>query len=208
MSLFVPAMMLVVPVKTLTFVVSAKANSSSITIPSLAAAGDLGVLCDWASNSPSLTIPSGWTQIRDSAAASSRLTISYKVLVAGEPNSSITGMGATDPNKIIFVFRPDKSISNVTPSTWAIEVTAGNPASQNVAASGKAVPMVVIGAMGVTTGDSAFTTASPAFTATLQTDSTDFIAGYKIYNSSPADHTVDAGDVSTNGLTSGYIICQ
>lgn len=197
-----------VSVQTLTFIASDKANSSTITIPSSAAIGDLAVLCDWAQGSPSLVIPSGWTQIRDSAAVTARMTISYKVLVAGEPGSSITGMGSQDPNKIIFVFRPDKVISSVTPSTWAIEVTNSNPASQNIAAAGKGVPLVVIGAAGVTTGTADFTTATPAFTATIRTNSTDLFAGYKIYNTAPADHTVDAGDVATNGLTSGYIICQ
>jgi hypothetical protein len=196
------------PVTALTFVDSARANASTITIPSTAAANDLAVLCDWAAGSPPLVVPAGWTQITDDAAASSRLTISYKVLVSGDPNTSVTGMGSTDPNKIMFVFRPNKIVNSIVPSTWNIEITTGNPASQNIGASGQAVPLVVIGVTGVTTGDADFTTASPAFTATVRTASTDLLAGYTIYNSSPANHTVDAGDVSTNGLASGYIACQ
>tara|TARA_R110000822_G_scaffold50138_1_gene131206 strand:- start:32 stop:256 length:225 start_codon:yes stop_codon:yes gene_type:complete len=71
--------------------------------------------------------------------------------------------------------------------------------------SGQAVPIVGIGVYG-TNGNAEFTTASPAFDAEVESANGNINAGYKIYNSSPSNHTVDAGDIQSNALHSGYLI--
>jgi hypothetical protein len=64
--------------------------------------------------------------------------------------------------------------------------------------------LIVIGETWSNTGTTAFSTASPAFDGDIAAAAT-FRVGYKVYNSSPVDHTIDMNDIGTNTLTSGMI---
>lgn len=201
---------------TLTFVDSAISNSATITIPAGAQEGDLAVLFDisWngSSGPPTEVVPSTWTlctpsTIQDSASNDDRLVASYKVLGAAPGGTSVTGMDSTSDNKIMMVFRPDAVITTVTPGSWNAQNTPNDPASQSVTASGQATPLVVVATGYDVAGLLAFSSASPAFDAVIQeTGQDDMVAGYKIYNSSPADHTIDQIDEgNANVLASGYL---
>jgi hypothetical protein len=200
----------------LSFVGSTLSNSSSILVHASAVEGDLAVLFDvsWNSSSgpPTEVVPSTWTlctpsTTQDSASNDTRTVISYKVLGAAPGGTSVTGMDAISDNKIMFVFHPDAAISTVTLGSWASENTANNPASQTVTASGQATPLLVLGLTYEVAGASSFSTASPAFdSAVLETGQGDMYAAYKIYNSAPANHTIDQIDEgNANVLASGYL---
>jgi hypothetical protein len=207
-SLFLPAMM--PRLFTLAFVTSAESSASTITLPSApdCAVGDLAVLLDRAlgTGSPASVTPSGWSSANSTTATDRRQNISYKVLESGDIGASITGMNGGTNRKLVFIFRASIPLVSALNSTFNGEGTDGNPASQGVAASGGAVPLVVIGAIGASGSGSAFSTASPAFDATVAHTSNAMVMGYKIYNSGPADHTIDANDIADgNILQSGYI---
>jgi hypothetical protein len=198
------------PVTTLTFVDSATSTGTTITIPAGAQEGDIAVLADFqvTGSGPTLVTPTNWTNIVDTANAFSLLATSYRELPSGAGGTNVTGMtvaGGEVCSKVMLVFRPDSSASAITPSAFNEETTGGNPAEQTVSASGQAVPLIVLGILAAeNTTNPAFSTASPAFDDTVP--SNDLRFGYKIYNSSPADHTIDMADLSAgNFLQSGYI---
>lgn len=195
------------------FVASATSiDSATIVIPSGAQAGDWAILFDHIfNNSPSPTevVPAGWTQIGSSLTngTTRRWVVSHKILVAGDPGATVTGMSpSTDSDKVMFVFRGANPYASATPSTWNGEQTTLNPASQTVSASGQTAPLIVLGQAFVSNATAAFSTASPAFDATVATSSARMLAGYKIYDASPSDHTIDQNDLgNTNCLRSGYV---
>jgi hypothetical protein len=201
---------------TLTFVNSTISNAATIAVHADALQGDLAVLFDisWTAGAgvPTEVVPSTWTlcttsSIQDAASNDTRLVASYKVLGAAPGGTSITGMDATSDNKIMMIFRPDAAITTVTPGSWNAQNTANDPASQSVTASGQATPLVVVATGYDVAGLLAFSSASPAFDAVIQeTGQADMVAGYKIYNSSPANHTIDQIDEgNANVLASGYL---
>lgn len=202
---------------TLSFVASANARSSQITIPASGQEGDLAVLFDRATDDtpalaiPTDVVPAGWTDWVSSNAsvlganAALRGRMSYKILEAADPGASITGMNSDDESKVVLVFRPDIPITSVTASSANAQATAGNPASQTVTVAGLVTPLIVVG---VASGSNAaaFSTENPAFDATVTTSLTLMSAGYKIYNSAPANHSIDMNDAGdANYLASGYL---
>ena|SRR3990167_277358 len=191
-------------------VLSAWSSSSTIVIPATAAVGDLAVLFDFALRTTGVpdVIPTGWTGlVTDTNGDNTRIRCSYKKLVSGDPGATITGLTAAGTaNKLMLVFRPSFTIVTITPSTWLAEATEGNPASQLVAASSQAPPLVVCGGAAIISGTAAFSTASPAFDAEIASANGDIIVGYKIYNNAPQDHTIDMNDIQQNGLASGYLV--
>ena len=196
----------------LSFVASAESASSAITIPATAQVGDLAVLFDyaWVNPGPATDVtPSGWTNIAGNAAASFyRYRVTYKIVALGEPGSSVTGMAGTQNDKVMLVFRDSGGpILSVTPSTWNAPAPVNtDPGSQSVLASGGNVPLIVLGMAAIDAGTAAFSTASPAFDGTAANSQSDILAGYKLYDNSPADHTIDMGDLgSGNSLASGWL---
>lgn len=200
---------------TLSFVTSAISTGDTITVPASAAAGDILVLFDYAWNSspvPTEVRPSGWNLAtpsfsQDAGSNDARAVISYVECGAGVPGTNVTGMTGTQIEKIMLVFRPDNPVSAITPGGWSGDMISTNPAVQVVTASGQAVPLIVFGFAACRASTASFAVASPAFDATVsETSTNDAIAGYKIYNSSPADHSVDMGDLgNANALASGYL---
>lgn len=198
-------------VTSLAFQASATSINSQITVPVGAAAGDWAIIFDSAATaSPpgTLVIPSSWANVKGEAPAglAGHYQVSHKILTGGDPGAVLTGLDAASEEKVMLVYRPNGTISTVTISTWNGEVTDGDPSSQNVAAAGQLVPLIVFGMSKINNSTAAFATASPAFDATVASADNDLLVGYKIYNSSPADHTIDMADLgSSNILVSGYI---
>lgn len=205
-----------VGVTSLTYVTFAISSTATITVPASAADGDLGILFSWARSSgiPTDSTPSGWTQCTNGTAGNAngsfdniRISAFYKKLVSGDVSASVSGLsGVYTTSNVMFILRPDAPISSVTSSTFNAQATAGNPTSQTVTASGQPAPLVVLGGVGSSSTNAAFSTASPAFDGTQLNASSNLIGGYKIYNTSPADHSIDANDLGNGiGLLSGYL---
>lgn len=198
----------------LTFVASTTSAAETISVSGSAQAGDWAILSDMSSNNVAISkvVPTGWTEISsDNLILATWSVVSAKILTAADVGATVTGMNTDAGNltKVMFVFRPNGIISNAISSTWESEISLGNPSSQSVAASGVATPLVVLGIVGSTGSDTAnFSTASPAFTATVLVDggTGSQRMGYTIYNSSPSSHTIDANDLTgATLLASGYV---
>src|SRR5688500_2808804 len=193
-----PYRMLVNPFMTsgftpITFVASATSALATIVIPATAQAGDVAILFDGAHNdaAQSVTdvIPTGWTGIVTDfvvtgGSSGARGRISYKILAAGEEGDTITGMNTSTEDKVMFVFRAGSPIVAVSAEDWVMDAIVTDPAAQTVNAStlGTA-PLIVFGMSYEDNATAAFTTASPAFDATVANADGNIIAGYKIYNS-------------------------
>jgi hypothetical protein len=185
----------------LTFIASAvAATGATIAVPASAAVGDLAVLLDSARNSasviPTKAIPTDWTEVADVTGSGvtttrGRSNISYKVLEAGEPGANVTGMDDTAEGKIVLIFRPSAPIVSVTPSTATGEITLGDPAQQSIAMAAAAAPVIGVAQWyGASAVDPR--TASPAMSEVA--NGTPHFAKYVVYNSAPADHTINMDD--------------
>jgi hypothetical protein len=121
----------------LTFVASAiqpGTGFATITIPATAAVGDIAILFDRQNSTSSTQVtPSGWTQITTALSAVTganqlRITISYRILTAGQPGSQITGQGSV-ARKIMVVYRPSTAITTATVLTNSSSVSANSTAA-------------------------------------------------------------------------------
>lgn len=123
-------------IHTFDIIVGTSTTTTTITIPATAAIGDIVVLFDRATNNglgaPAAVTPAGWTELSTFAVATSggsfRSSILYKVLVAGDPGSTITGMnrlGAGGMTKMTTIFRPlyRSSVFQYLPSVFNISST-------------------------------------------------------------------------------------
>jgi hypothetical protein len=204
------------PPTTLTFVGSTTSSTSSISLHGSAAAGDLAILIDaaWGDTEPAEVNP--WTQsfleyTAIGASSRGKFIINHRVLTAGDITAgSATGMNDDRDVKIMLIFHPDNPITTVTPASWDGHVTSNAPSVATIASGSGAVPLVVIGMAvdGDTATAPAFSVASPAFDAqvTATGDVCGMRVGYKVYNSSPANHDVDMADAgAVNMLGGGYL---
>jgi hypothetical protein len=109
--------------------------------------------------------------------------------------------------KALYVFRGNAPITMASALSIASTFIAEDPAPQVVSASGGVVPLIVLcgyrGALDV--DPRSFT---PSKDGEINPTTTVYLA-YKIYNSSPADVTVDMDDEGNgNALVSCYIQCS
>ena len=126
-------------------VATAASDSSTITIPASAAAGDLAVLLDACDNPSAITdgVPAGWTLLKALTVTTSvRCNSSYKILASGDPGATITGMTALIRNKLLFVFRLAGGIATVTVATNKGYGVTGNPT--DLTADAATEPYVVV----------------------------------------------------------------
>lgn len=187
---------------------TATSTAETITAPASIDSGDLLVLLDFAEGSgstPTTVLASGFSSLSNTAFNKKKAILSYKIADGTEDGATLTGMnGATSNQKALFQFRPDNPISTVTPSAGDAEGTNGSPASQSIPASGGSVPLVALAAYS-TDGAVDPRTFSPAKDGELNATTLSYLA-YKIYNSSPADITVNMDDEGgTNILQSIYL---
>lgn len=193
---------------------SATSTAQTITVPSSVMAGDILVLLDRAahsSNTPSTTVPSGFTSLSDFGLYLSgyghRQTISYKRANGSEASTVLTGMtGDSLIVKILLAFAA--GATSLAPSTFNLTAAAGDPAAQTVSASGGTAPLVVLAAYGSYYNEPSHTF-SPAKDGEFSSGVMLWLA-YRIFNSSPVDVVVDMNDPDPsfnirNILQSGYI---
>lgn len=202
----------------LSYVDAATSTSTSITAPGGIASGDFAVFMDMARDNvtPSAVTPSGFTNVLNTShfvatvgENDHRFMVSYKVLTGSETTiSGMSGDGSGDQFKGLFVYRPNKAITAVTPltgSSWGKEMTNSNPSSQSKTLVGLTAPVLYLGIAYNYNTVGEFSTASPAFDSSSLTAGSRIRFGRKLYNSAPANHTIDMNDLgSGNGLFSGY----
>lgn len=197
-------------------------NSSTITVPSGATAGDVAILFDTtASNSADPdsggSAPTGWNLFASLLHDASptlwlRTTISYKILVSGDLGATVTGMGIDYGTcKALAVIAPDIAATSISPSSANTEDTSGDPAAQTILSGSGTAPLIAFGVHGSRAGGGVgAATMSPVEDQEqdLSDLTTDFVyqrATYKMYNSSPANVTWDADDSGRNTVISGYL---
>ncbi len=201
-----------------TMVASATNGDSTLTAPANIIAGDLLIVLDWALNTtatlPTTAIPSGFTSASNSSIAANagangtRLIASYKLADGSEASSNFTCMSATATvRNVMAVFRGNIPALSLTLASVAAQATDGNPTAQVVSSSGGVAPLVVFGCYAGPAGAGSLDprTMSPAKDSELNFDNVMYLA-WKIYNSAPADVTVDMDDEGGgNNLMSFYI---
>lgn len=197
---------------TLSQVLSATSSSTTITAPSGIQAGDLLVLLDRADNLslPSTVVPTGFTSIANvNNGSGMRQIVSYKLATGSEGGASITGMaGGLDVNKALAVFRGNVPIASISVASLnAPAPTDANPTAQNVTAAGGTVPLIVFGCYSATNTIVSPRTFTPAKDGELNpSPSQTLYLAWKIYNSAPANVSVDMDDEgSANTLASFYL---
>ena len=207
-----------VPPVTWTFVGSCEGTSTTLDFSSLSAGAiqenDVALFIDHcgATDPPTAVTPSGFTNvINDSGEAEpgTRAMANWKKLAGSE--GSVTGMNAStggvnpDNNKIGLVFRPSRDFTTLTVSTPQTSgITDANPSSITVDPSADPLASVLIGVAGVYVGTATFSTASPAFDAEINISDNDLRVGYKIYNTSPASHSIDINDLGSCNWLAGF----
>ena len=200
---------------TVSFIASTTSTAETITAPASINAEDLLVLFDSARATlaePTAVTPSGFTNFISFSAISGpssvgiRNMVSYKIADGTEDSTSITGMtGDITDNKVMLQFRGNTSISSVTSNViGSPAVTDNNPASQTITASSGTAPMI-LGALYASD-----TTVSPrTFSAVADgevTSSTLLYAKYKLYDTSPSNHSADMDDEGTNNSLASFYL--
>ncbi len=181
-------------------------------------AGDLIVVYSIVDNgdavTPTASSPaSGFTSARNDSLTNGRAVVWYKIAAGTESGSTLTGMTPLgDPLPtvsaiLVATFRGSSAIASVSVGSAAGQATTGNPNAQVVTSSSGVAPLVVICAATGTANLTGFGF-SPSADGNVTTTGSISTLQWKIYNSAPADVTVDFGDRGTNYLQSMYFACS
>ncbi len=191
----------------ITQVLSATSTATTITAPRGIQLGDLIVFLDFstAGTTPTSVIPTGFTAIGTSlTTGTDRQNVSYKLADGTEGGTSITGMAGTFRDKAMYVFRGNVAATGIVISSPINEqVTTADPTAQVVLSGAGAVPLVVLAAYSSNTSSITARSFTPAKDGEINSSNFNWLA-YKIYNSSPADVTVDMADFGTNFMKSFF----
>lgn len=186
---------------------STSVGSDTITLPASVQAGDLIVLFDRSKgfSVPTKVVPTGFTEVRSDSGTNVRATYSYKIAVGGDASAVVTGQASSNQDKVALVFSASRPLTSAVVGFSGGQATDGDPTAINITASGGAAPLVVFGAWANSAAAVSPRTSSPAMDAEV-TPATDFYTGYKIYNSSPADVSVDMDDEGAANSLAGFYI--
>jgi hypothetical protein len=197
----------------LEYITKTDVDNASITIPSTSQIGDLAVLIQTSINSgstaPAGVTPTNWTNIVNTGANSSsqgttRCLIDYKILVSGDPNSSVTGTNHNSSNhKTMLIFRlTGKTISSVITDVginYSTQTQNVDPPAQTISVTGKEIPILMLANLYSRSTASGYSfvlssSSSPSFSTVGETGTrTDGALeyGYTVYNSSASDIIID-----------------
>lgn len=209
--IFMPAYRPAAVVRLLEFISITNGSSNSLVLPTDIQNNDIGILLEGAtalSSPPADAIATGFSGLVTTTGTTIRIRASYKKLTTGDAGATMsTGLNGTTGNaKNFLLFRPGKSYTTITPSTWLAQVTDGDPTAQTIAASGQVAPLICIAKTSVQLSTPALSF-SPAADDTLFPASTQAVA-YKLFQAgaSPVNITTDATDAgNVNTLLSGYL---
>lgn len=203
----------------MTYQFSTASTTTSHTISSSAQVGDLVVLHCYAQGSGGYSgaTPSGWTQVAYSRTTTGTGAVwgvlAYKVLVSGDPNTTLTGLpgGGAGQGSTMLYYRPSKAITLVTlvgNSAAGDEATTGDPAQQNMNVSFDNDPPYIC--VGGYISNGAITTRTSSVTMSEITEKTGNPYAYvkhKTYNIGDTLEyvSVDMADFGNNCLQSFYL---
>lgn len=201
------------PATSWTFVGSTTSTTGSVSVHGSAVAGDLAILYQNARNSsgsaPALVLPSGFVAISGGFSDSInrvRMSVSAKILTSA--GGSVTGMdGTSSDGKTLAIFRANAPLTGFTVQDLEEYYGSGNPPTKTINASAAASACIVLCSIMAVSGSATYSgiNSNPNFDADL-TVPTGMAVGYKIYNSSPADHTYDGNDGSAfDGVAAFYL---
>lgn len=194
-------------------------SSSTFDVPASVLAGDLIVVLDLSTHNsgsaPTTVVPTDFTSIVNTLApdGDQRQILSYKLAVGTEGGTTLTGMeddGVTvRACKCLYVFRRSPVAGSLTVAGVVSTSVNTNPAAQNITASSGVVPLVVIGGYGCFNSPISPRTFTPAkdgeIFGMIGSDDTMYLA-YKIYNSSPANVSIDMDDEGSGNTLQGCYI--
>lgn len=195
---------------TISFIASATSNAASVTAPATIDAGDLLVLMDAAKSLigiPTTVVPSGFTSLVNLSGNSFGKTIwSAKIALGTEDGASITGMdGASADDKVLMQFRGNVAISAFSTAQSPVgSAGEGDPGGVTITASGGVVPLIAFAGYSSLAAISP-RTFSPAADAEISSGTGGY-AKYKIYNSSPANISIDMDDEDDFNALNGFYI--
>jgi hypothetical protein len=177
-------------------------------------ANDVALFIDYAgaNAAPTAVTPSGFTNVINTSGGdepAARAMVSWKKLAGSE--GSVTGMTAStggvggDNNKLGLVLRPSRDFTTLTTSTPQDSgIIDGNPGAIIVDPSAETIPVVVLGFGATYQGTVSFSVVTPAFDAEVNISDNDLRAGYKIYSSTPASHSIDMSDLGRANWLAGF----
>lgn len=152
----------ITPVSSLTYVTNVTiSNNPNITIPGTILDGDLCFYYDFAYTAvgvttvPTAVTPTGFTNVLNISSAPNqacRAMLSYKILTTSDQLTSPVGMNSTSERKILLIFRPNKTITTVTPVISASQATSATPASQTLSIDTTTEALVTLATYSTTTG--------------------------------------------------------
>lgn len=191
------------------YITDAVNNANDLPYPTGIMAGDLLVFAEYAENAsgnPTSAVPSGFTELWTQAISTvGTYTCSFGIADGTEEGATIDAMVGNSVNRhMLMVFRGNVPLTSATPSVVNKELTSTNPTAQTVLASGGTVPLIVF----------AWYRASAAIDPRTFTPAADFeinsaTANWmkcKIYNSAPANVSVDMNDEGTNNLVASCFL--
>lgn len=187
-------------------------TGSTITIPATAQVGDLAVYADFAAklNSfPTGGLLSGFSSLVFTTYGPGPIKLSlragYKLLELADIGAVKTGFNGDDESKLMLGFRPNRVLATAAPASWTGTALYSDPSSRSVSSGDAATEPVLVVGFGLTESGNV----NPlSFTPTEDGDTGSARARgkWKFYRvgDTLADHTVDMGDESANGLCAGY----
>lgn len=195
-----------------TYVGMSQAIFGTNTLPSTNA-GDLAILFQSAFNNsttpPTDVAPSGWTKISDTTDATNpagRMSVYYKILVAGDSNSTISVITGTNVQQSqIQVYRPNTAINSLQISTINSQGSSGVPTAQTLTMTGLVGPYIGVATYASNGSVSASTSVTP--TRTTGPSGGHYLKFFEAVNSSTSfsTSTVSMTDAGTN-LMASYTI--
>jgi hypothetical protein len=190
----------------LSYVTYATTTSQTLTIPATSQVGDIAVYVNRATgiiSTPTEVVPSGWTSVSNVTATYTRSIIAYKILVSGNPGSSITVMNATYDSTVMFIFRPTTTISSLSNASLNGQGTDSDPTAQTVSA--QSTPYIVIGACG-SNATCSFNSSWPTATQIINSTGCYVRLGYYIFNGSYSNVTVDMADPGSRNILQSFAL--
>ena len=199
-----------------TFVGSCQSTSTVIDFTDAGAiqANDVALYIDYAAaeTPPTAVTPSGFTNVINTSGGTepgARAMVSWKKLAGSESfvtgMSASTGGGGADSNKLGLVFRPSINFTTLTVSTPQNSgIISTNPSAIIVDPSAETSSVVLLGFGATYQGTVSFSVVTPAFDAEVNISDNDLRAGYKIYSSSPASHSIDMSDLGRGNWLAGF----
>ena len=188
-----------------------------LALPGSARQGDIVILVArdeyTSAPAPSAGVPSGYTLIGQFEVGWSRYVYSHKVLSSGEveiPAYTNSPNPKAHTTRIALVFRPNAYPRTLTPAGFQSQATNDNPSAQIITSGSGTSPLIVVASWcndnGLAVSPRSSTPAMDGEVNFPGYGGNWFYAGYKIYNSSPANVTVDMDDEGfENNLASFYI---